>query len=163
MKYFNTKFPNLEKIILINTFVELDDIIIKFFNDFLTEINENKTIKNDNFPFYFYSTLVSSNFERDNCTNNFEKNPISIMGREVLIKGLLNSTTCKDIIKNLEYDILIIHSLVNCLVNLNHAQIIKSNNNTDYDRIIEFIEGNHEIIFKNNDKLINIINNYLQN
>lgn len=144
-----------------NAFVGLDDSQKNFLLEFQKELNSHK-LEDPEFPFYFYKYITETTKPEKMTgepTAYFLENPISIVGRQMLINGVLGSASLERRIKKVYLPMYIVHSLTNCLIDISHADKIEKVESESYKgmaqtevnlkRKVIYVEGGHNL-FKDN-------------
>ncbi|EGR30022.1 hypothetical protein IMG5_143970 [Ichthyophthirius multifiliis] len=155
--------PNLNSLLLINSFAEVDNIL----KDTLTkslEIFESCPEDMNDLAFNYFSVIVNSNALTDEqLKNKMENNPILNQGRITIIKGILQSYIMKDRFEKVAIPCFIVHSLKNCVVNINQSEFLlksKKDENQNFQanlmmkklnekksiRKIKYVNGGHSML-----------------
>lgn len=105
------------------------------------------------------------------ATTYFLENPVSIAGRQVIIKGVLSSASLERRIKKVYLPMYIVHSLTNCLVDVSHADKIEKVESESYKgmaqtevnlkRKIIYVEGGHNLFKDNSARMLDLLNKFL--
>jgi hypothetical protein len=157
---------------LVNAFIHVDDSLMNFMNDFQKELSSG-LLEDAEFPFYFYqyiSETTKPNKVKSKATHYFEENPISMKGRQVLIKGVLSSSPLESRVKKIYLPMYIIHSLTNCLIDVSHADKIEKAEAEGYKGITQgeanlkrkiiYVEGGHNLFQDNLERLQDLLNKF---
>lgn len=160
---------------LVNTFTSVDESLRDFMKEFKKELNNNK-MEDPEFPYYFYSYITTStksgdDHQKETTKKNFERNPISLSGRTCLINGILRSVGLDKRILRIYLPMYIIHSLTNCLIDINHADQIEKVDiighsgivpqEANLKRKIIYVEGGHNIFEDNPQRMSDLLNKFV--
>lgn len=165
--------PAIRHIMLVNTFVSVDDSLRNFLLDFQKELVSGQT-EDPEFPFYFYkyiSQKTQPSQVENSATKFFKENPISLRGRLALIQGVLDCSPLEKRVAKIYLPMYVIHSLTNCLVDVSHADSIEKIESVGYKGIsqkeinlkrkIIYVEGGHNLFNDNPQRMLDLLHKFL--
>lgn len=168
----NESLPSIRHVLLVNTFIALDESHKTFLHEFQRELSSGK-LDDFEFPFYFYKYISETTKPGDAggaSPSKFLENPISIYGRLVLIAGVLKSAPLERRIKKIYLPMYIVHSLTNCLIEMSHVDKIEQVESESYKdvsqpeanlkRKVIYVEGGHNLFKDNPSRLLDLLNKF---
>ena len=163
-------FSSLHSIILINTFVYIDEMLSEKIKKFCSVLDSNV---GEELALHNYLQMTqTSQITKEHIKRKLETNPLDNQHKKKILKGCLQSVNCQLKIQRCETSLYILHSLQNSFVSVIHADILAKANN-DYKnyliqlpynemrkyyaenqkRIVAYLDGGHdvlEVIFSRN-------------
>ncbi|KAL4503210.1 hypothetical protein ABPG72_000816 [Tetrahymena utriculariae] len=171
--------PHLGSLLLINSFIEVDNILKDTLLKSL-EIFETCPEGMDELSFNYFSVIVNSQaLSEEQLSMKMKINPILNEGRAAIIKGCLASQFMRDRFEKVPVSCLIVHTLKNCVVNINQSDllakytkdevqdfqanlILKKINEKQVKRKTKYINGGHSLLEENVEQLLELINEFLR-
>ena len=164
---------SIRHIMLVNSFVSIDDSHLNFLVDFRQELSSGQ-MEDSEFPFYFYkyiSQKTQSSQVEGQVSKLFQDNPISLRGRIALIEGLLSCSPLEKRVCKIYLPMYVVHSLTNCLVDVSHADKIEKVESVGYKGIsqkeinlkrkIIYVEGGHNLFHDNPQRMLDLLHKFI--
>ncbi|EGR30343.1 hypothetical protein IMG5_134330 [Ichthyophthirius multifiliis] len=154
---------NIQNLCLFNSFIELDDLLKDTLNK-SQEIFENCPPGMNDLSYNYFSVIVNSQpLTEQQLKFKMQINPILNEGRVSIIQGCLGSQFMKDRFQNIPISCFIVHTLKNCVVNINQSDALslyyKDRNNEfqslskksdkNIKRVTKYINGGHSLLEEN--------------
>jgi len=170
---------NVQSILVINSFLQVDKEIETTAQEWITVLKGLPAdIPEIHFNHYYVMALNQEGTQLLKDENflkeKIERNPIKIDGKIHLLKGLIESLDISDNFKRLDLNVVIVHSLNNCIFRSNHAEIFmqqvtkqdlsprrKLKQEKKGERKIFFYEGGHDIFTENPEVLKKMVVDFL--
>lgn len=119
-------FLNLHSIMLINTYVYIDEMLkdklIQLLNIFESSIGDELAMT------YYFQMTQTSQVDNKQVQNKLRKNPLDNQTKKHILKGCINNVNCQLNIQKFETLIFVVHSLQNSFISIIHADILNKIN-----------------------------------